>query len=62
MNYTKQELKHLALCLAHCNTCSEASTCKLKAKVQQTDDDTLDGLVYDALAGYYGRLYGVANG
>lgn len=60
MEFTKRELNHLALCLGHCNTCSESSTCKLKVKVQQTDDSELDGIVYDALANYYGKLYGIA--
>ena len=58
-NFSKRELNHLALCLGRCNTCSETTTCRLKMKVQQTDNDGMDGIVYDALAGYYGELYGV---
>ena len=36
MKYTRREVHLLALCLGHCETCSEAKECKLKAKVQQT--------------------------
>ena len=59
MKYKKMELKHLAMCLAHCNTCSEFQQCTLRTKVGQTDPDKLDGIVYDALNTYYSNLYGM---
>ena len=59
MAFTRKELNRLALCLGRCDTCSELSTCRLKEKVREVDDQELDGIVYDALAGYYHKLYGL---
>ncbi len=61
IKYTQKELNNLALCLARCETCSEATKCTLKAKVQQTDSPELDGIVYDAQCNYYHKLYGLAS-
>ena len=58
MAYTQKELNHLALCLGRCYSCSEVLKCALKTKVEQ--DKEIDGTVYDALANYYHKLYGIA--
>ena len=59
MNYTKKELHQLELCLGRCNTCSEQRPCALKTKVDK--DDEIDGTLYDAQCGYYGKLYGLTR-
>ena len=61
MKLTKREMVLLALCLGHCNTCSESVTCKLKNKISHIETTELDGIVYDALANYYGQLYGIQS-
>ena len=61
MEFTRRELNHLALCLGRCDTCSETKTCQLKGKAQQVDSNELDGIVYDAQANYYHKLYGLAE-
>lgn len=51
MEYTRRELKLLELCLGRCETCSEAMTCGLKAKVQQTKEQDIcevGGFLYSA--------------
>ena len=58
MKYTQKELNHLALCLGRCHTCSEVVKCELKTKLAQ--DEEAEGIVYDAQAGYYHKLYGLA--